>query len=239
MTFSMKNQTALVTGAGSGIGQAIAKALAAEGARVCLTGRNAKKLTDTATLCGSGAVCRAADLADEASIQKLAEFVRETVGRLDILVHSAGAFHMCKIESTATLDFDRLFHVNVRAPFIITRELLPLLRESKGQIVFINSSAALHAAPYWGLYAASKSALKSLANSLRIEVNPDDVRIVSIFPGRTASPMQAQIHSLEGKPYNPDRLIQPADIAAMVISALRLPRTAEVTDVMVRPMLKG
>ena len=239
MTFSMKNQTALVTGAGSGIGQAIAKALAAGGARVCLTGRNAKKLTETATLCDSGAVCRSADLADEASIQKLVEFVRETVARLDILVHSAGTFHMFKIEGTATVDFDRLFHVNVRAPFILTRELLPLLRESNGQIVFINSSAALQTAPYWGLYAASKTALQSLANSLRSEVNPDDVRIVSIFPGRTASPMQAQIHSLEGKPYNPDRLIQPADIAAMVISALQLPRTAEVTDVMVRPMLKG
>jgi NADP-dependent 3-hydroxy acid dehydrogenase YdfG len=77
-----------------------------------------------------------------------------------------------------------------------------------------------------------------LANCLRIEVNPNDVRIVSIFPGRTASPMQAQVHSLEGKPYHPDRLIQPADIAAMVISALRLPRAAEVTDVLVQPMLR-
>ncbi len=78
-----------------------------------------------------------------------------------------------------------------------------------------------------------------MANNLRIEVNPNDVRIVSIFPGRTASPMQAQVHSLEGKPYHPDRLIQPADISAMVISALQLPRTAEITDVFVQPMLKG
>jgi NADP-dependent 3-hydroxy acid dehydrogenase YdfG len=78
-----------------------------------------------------------------------------------------------------------------------------------------------------------------LTKSLRTEVNPDDVLIVRSFPGRTASPMQAQVHSLEGKPYHPDRLIQPADIAAIVISALRLPRTAEITDVLVLPMLKG
>ncbi len=121
-----------MTGASSGIGRAIAK-VAADGVRVCLTGRNATKLTETATLCGSGAIRRAADLADEASIKKLAEFVRETVGRLDILVHSAGTYHECSIEDTATADFDRLFHINLRAPFIITRELLPLLRDPKAR----------------------------------------------------------------------------------------------------------
>jgi len=224
-----------VTGASSGIGRAIAEALAADGVQVCLTGRNTKRLTDAATRCGAGAIWHAADLADEASTQNLVEFVRETVGRLDILVHSAGIFHMSKSEDAATVDFDQLFHVNTRAPFILTRELLPLLRGSKGQIVFINSSAALHAGPYTGLYAASKSALKSLADSLRIEVNPDEVRVISIFPGRTATPMQAQIHALEGRPYYPDQLIQPADIAAMIIGILRLPRTAQVRDLVLAP----
>ncbi len=89
-----------------------------------------------------------------------------------------------------------------------------------------------------GQYAATKHALRAMTDSLRDEVNPDGVRVLSVFLGRTASPMQAAIHQVEGRAYDPDRLVQPQDVAAMVISALSLPRTAEVTDISIRPMQK-
>jgi NADP-dependent 3-hydroxy acid dehydrogenase YdfG len=80
--------------------------------------------------------------------------------------------------------------------------------------------------------------LKAIADSLRAEVNADGVRVVSLYPGRTATPQQQEIHELENKPYHPERLLQPQDIARAVVDALSLPRTAEVTDINIRAMQK-
>jgi NADP-dependent 3-hydroxy acid dehydrogenase YdfG len=113
-----------------------------------------------------------------------------------------------------------------------------MLKSSRGQIVFINSSVGLVARANVGQYAATKHALKAVADSLREEVNTDGVRILSVFPGRTATPMQTAVHEMEGRPYQPEHFIQPEDIADVVINALVLPRTAEVTDINIRPLIK-
>lgn len=113
------------------------------------------------------------------------------------------------------------------------------MRSCKGQIVFINSSAGLNARADVGQYAATKHALKAIADSLREEVNADGVRVLSMFLGRTATPMQDAVHKMEGKEYHPECLIQPEDVAAVVVNALSLPRTAEVTDIHIRPMNKS
>jgi NADP-dependent 3-hydroxy acid dehydrogenase YdfG len=88
-------------------------------------------------------------------------------------------------------------------------------------------------------YAATKHALKAVADSLRAEVNSQGIRVLSVYPGRTATPTQESLHALEGKPYRPTRLLQPEDVAAVVMNALCLPRTAEVTDIHIRPMMKS
>jgi len=126
----------------------------------------------------------------------------------------------------------------VRGPYLLTQCLLPLLRRRPGQVVFINSSAGLTARANVGQYAATKHALKAVADSLRDEVNRDGVRVLSVFPGRTATPTQEALHRLEGRPYRPERLLQPADVAAVVVHALGLPRTAEVTEIKIRPLVK-
>ena len=113
-----------------------------------------------------------------------------------------------------------------------------MLRKRRGQVVFINSTAGLNASAGVGLYSATKHALKALADSLRAEVNSDGVRVLSVYPGRTAIPMQAAIIASEGRAYLPEKLLQPDDVAATVVSALMLPRTAEVTDVKIRPLTK-
>jgi NADP-dependent 3-hydroxy acid dehydrogenase YdfG len=87
-------------------------------------------------------------------------------------------------------------------------------------------------------YAATKHALKAIADSLRAEVNTYGVRVLSIYPGRTATPMQAAVYKMEGKTYEPEKLMQPKDVAEVVMDALSLPRTAEVTDIHIRPMNK-
>jgi short-subunit dehydrogenase len=115
---------------------------------------------------------------------------------------------------------------------------LPLLKMQKGQIVFINSSVGLVSKANLSQYAATKHALRAFADSLREEVNEMGIRVLSVFPGRTATPMQEMIFNWEGKDYPPTRLLQPQDVAAVVIHALSLPRTAEVTDISIRPMAK-
>jgi NADP-dependent 3-hydroxy acid dehydrogenase YdfG len=234
---------AVVTGAGSGIGQAIAVALAAQGATLCLVGRTPATLE--ATACGVKPTkvttrCYPTDITHDDAVQGLAEQLHREWDAIDILVHSAGAFVMGKLETTPATELDLQYRTNVRGPYLLTQALLPLLRRRQGQVVFINSSVGLAARGQLGSYAATKHALRALADSFRDEVNPEGVRVLSVYLGRTASPMQALMHAMEGKSYYyPEYLLQPSDVAAVVLNALCLPRTAEVTDISIRPMRKS
>ncbi len=229
---------ALVIGAGGGIGAAVAVALAAEGVRVRLCGRREMTLSETARRIPMDRLAGTlvADLAKEGVAEAIASAVG---GRLDLLVHAAGIFSAGSAADLRPEECAALFRVNALAPADVTRALLPALRVARGQVVFVNSSAALHPSPTWSVYAASKAALKVLADGIRGVVNAEGVRVISVYPGRTASPMQAAIHQMEGRPYDPSRLLQPEDIAAMIVSALALPRTAEATDLQIRPMQKS
>jgi short-subunit dehydrogenase len=232
---------ALVTGASSGIGLALACALGARGVRVLLTGRDAARLEEAATQVrarGGTALVSSADLARDPDLRELASWVEREAGRLDLLVHSAGSIHLGSIDSVGWEDLDADYRVNVRAPFLLTKALLSLLRAAGGQLVFVNSTAGLSAGPDNALYAATKHALRSLAGSIRDQVNRSGVRVLSVFPGRTATPMQEAVVRFEGRSYRPEELLQPEDVAEMVVAALMLPRTAEVVDVMMRPMTK-
>jgi NADP-dependent 3-hydroxy acid dehydrogenase YdfG len=236
-------QIALVTGASSGIGRAIALALAAQGATVALVGRNAEALSAVAAeiMAKRGQVlCISADLEREADINAIQARLEHEKEKLTIVVHSAGAHVPARWLNSDVETLDYQYRVNVRAPYLLTRLLLPVLIAQQGQVVFVNSSAVQSAAPAGiGQYAATKHALKALADSLRAEVNADGVRVVSVFPGRTAGPMQESLFQQEGREYRPERLLQPEDIASAVMNALLLPRTAEVTDLFIRPFVKA
>ena len=221
---------ALITGASGGIGSAIARALAEEGVRLFLVGRNLEKLTVPGE-------AFQADLTDDAQLRATAAKVREVFGGVDLLIHSIGLFRAGPIATSPIEDLDAQYRVNLRVPYLLTQELLPSLIERKGQVVFINSSAGFHPAKgSWGAYSATKHALRALADSLRDEVNRKGVRVLTVFPGRTATPMQEEVHRFEDRPYDPSRFLQPADVAASVVQALSLPRTAELTDLHIRPM---
>jgi NADP-dependent 3-hydroxy acid dehydrogenase YdfG len=155
-------------------------------------------------------------------------------GRVDILVLSSGIYERSREPAV----FARQIAANLVGPYTLLQQLLPLLIEAKGQVVFINSTQGLRAAAEVGQFAATQHAMKAVADSLRDEVNASGVRVMSLFLGRTATERQRAIFAAEGRPYPPQRLIQPSDIAELVLSLLRLPRTAEVTDIIVRPMQK-
>ncbi|MDX8434207.1 MULTISPECIES: SDR family NAD(P)-dependent oxidoreductase [Mesorhizobium] len=242
--FSKKlyQQCALVAGASGGIGRCISLALAMAGARLCLVGRDESRLNCTADLCrpfGQQVNIRICDLTDETAIKQLCRCIDRAFGRLDILVHCAGIISHGKLEEAAAKQIDLQYAANVRGPLVLTQKALPLLRRPRGQIVFINSSAGLTCAAGRGHFAATQHALKSIADTLRQEVNGDDVRVLSVFPGRTATTRTENLCVNEGRAFEPDLLLQPEDVAAIVIDSLTLPWTAEVTEISIRPMKKS
>jgi short-subunit dehydrogenase len=232
-----RRSAALVTGASRGIGLAVARELGRLSDEVVLVARSTDALTTVASdLRQRGVQVQVAptDLADDAQIRGLARFVEDTVGHLDILVHAAGIYEKGLLGDSGG---DDPMLVNYRGAAQLTICLLPLLEVSRGQIVFINSTQGLSASRNIGAYAASKFALRAFADSLRAEVNERGIRVLNVFAGSTATAMQERIHEGNGRPYRPDRLIQSADVAVLIASCLRLPRTAEVTELTVRPML--
>lgn len=233
---------AVITGASSAIGAAIATAIASVGAKVCLVGRDAARLEAVATEVRAVAravlVCEG-DLTLESAVKKLVRRLTREFGAIDVLVHCAGAYTTGKIESSCVKELDALYKANVRLPFMLTQSLLPLLRKRPGQIVFINSSQGLQARATTSLYASTQHALKALADGLRQEINAEGIRVLSVYPGRTATARMKALYLTEGREYQPELLLQAADIAQMVVASLQLPRTAEVTDLQIRPLVKS
>ena len=226
-----QNKRALVTGASSGIGQAIALALAAEGAQIHAVARNWPEPPADWQL-------HNADFTIEADVKRLAAEVSASKAPLDLMIHCAGVLEIGAVAEFSLAQLDKMYQVNVRAPFLLTQLLLPDLTKSSGQIVFMNSSAAIAPNAALAGYSSTKSALKLVADCLRLEVNASGVRVMSVYPGKTASAMQQRAHELAGKTYDAANLMQPEDVAQMVISALALPKTAEMTDLHIRPMKK-
>lgn len=236
----LQEKAALITGASSGIGAAIAAALAREGARLLLSGRSAEKLdqvAERARAFSPGVETFAADLAEDEAVRALATRSQAAFGGVDILIHSIGLFAAGLFESSPVEDLDRQYRVNTRVPYLLTQALLPSLISRQGQVLFVNSSTGFHLPRAgWVGYAASKHALRALADGLRDEVNRKGVRVITVYPGRTATPMQEEVHRYEGRPYDAERFLQPENVAAAAVNALSLPRTAEVTDLHIRPM---
>ena len=233
----LAGKVAVVTGASSGVGQAVASTLAERGSTLCLAGRHRYALEQVAAAAprASSVHLFDADFGDEHAVRNLAHQIELRVGRADILIHCAGAYGRGPLRDAPVEQLDLLYRVNVRAPYLLTQLMLPLLIASRGQIVFVNSTQGLEAAATVGQYAAMKHALKAIADSLRQELNPEGVRVLTVFPGRT--PLPTMEDKAEHQEFDPELLLQPSDIAAVIVNALTVPRTAEVTNISIRPFI--
>lgn len=238
----LSNQIAVVTGASGGIGGAIAAAFARQRATLCLLGRNINKLEACAEILRASSPrvdTRPCDLTEDNQIETVQSYITKQYGRIDILVHCGGDIDHGKVADVPLSVLDHLYETNVRGPMMLTQMLLPFLKNPRGQIVFINSSAGLAARPNTGYFSATQHAFKALADSLRDELNADGIRVLSVYPGRTATPRIQALHAKEGRTYQPELLLQPEDIASVVLNAITLPWTAEVMDIRLRPMQKS
>lgn len=237
-----RDSTAVITGASGGIGAAIAAALSRHGVNLHLVGRNLpgleQRASELAAAYGNDVSVHKVDLSRVEDLPaSLSPLQNETI---DILIHCAGQILISRVADTTLAAQDQIFDINFRAPAELSRQLLGQLRRSGGAIVFVNSSTSQQPGkPELSAYSASKLALKAFSESLRSEENSNGVRVINVYPGRTASAMQEFIAESEQKLYDGDQLLQCEDVARAVLYALDQSDTAEVTDIMIRPFKKS
>ncbi|MBV2353399.1 SDR family oxidoreductase [Streptomyces sp. J2-1] len=223
----------MITGAGSGIGAAVARRLHARGDDLVLHARDAGRAKELAAEF-PGARTLVGDLADPERLSWALS--HQTVpDRIDSLLHIAGVVDLGEVGELSAKSWRHQIAVNLLAPAELTRLLLPSLRAARGHVLFANSGAGLTAHANWSAYSASKHGLKALADSLRLEEHGNGVRVTSVYPGRTASRMQAQIHQQEGREYDPAAWMSAESVATTILTSLDLPRDAEIHDLSVRP----
>lgn len=222
---TLNNQTALVTGAGSGIGQDIAVKLAQMGANVVITGRKEAPLKETAALHGNISYI-VADAGKTEDVSRILAEIKQKFNRLDIIVNNAGMAPVTPIADQTLAEFDAVFNINVRAVVDLTTQALPLLKESKGSIVNIGSAVANQPLPNMSVYSASKAALKTLTFVWAKELAKDGIRVNNIAVGPIETPIydktelsaeEAQAHKDRVTSLVPlGRFGQPKDISAIV-----------------------
>ena len=213
----LEGKVAIVTGASRGIGRAISVALALETATIVLAARSIQQLQITAeqvTKAGGEARIVHVELTEEQSIRNLIQVTGEKLGRLDILVNNAGVTHSAELEQTSTEDWQRCISINARAPFILCREALPLLKKSKAaHIINISSVVGVKGYPLQSAYTASKHALRGMTISLAEELRGSNIRVHLLCPGGVDTDMVDSVRPDIAK----DELIQPEEIAELVL----------------------
>ena len=224
--------THVITGAGSGIGAAFAGALQERGDRLVLLARTPQRAAELAERY-PGAETIVVDLADPDAVDRVAGLPDE----VDSLWHVAGVVELAPVAELSAAELREQLDVNLVAPALLTRACLPALRRARGLVVFVNSAAGLSAGPSWAAYAASKFGLRALADALRAEEMEHGVRVTTVFPSRTATPMQEKVHEQEGRTYDASRWIRPETVVSTMLHVLDLPPDATIPEVTVRPLV--
>jgi 3-oxoacyl-[acyl-carrier protein] reductase len=229
-------QVALVTGATEGIGRAIAFALGKDGYRVGVCARTPSRLRtllDELAAAGITAAGHPADVGIEADVQVAVAAITKALGPVDVLVNNAGTAVLKPFAELTLDDWDTTIATNVRSLFLVTREVLPGMRQRKrGAVVNIASLAGRNGFAGGSVYTASKHAVLGFARSLMLEVRQENIRVITICPGSVDTPLIRNQSVLSPKL---DRILRPEDIADTVLSALRLPERALVSEIDIRP----
>jgi 3-oxoacyl-[acyl-carrier protein] reductase len=228
---ALNGKTALVTGAGQGIGRAVALALAQEGVRVGLLARSEAPLRELAreieALGGQAAVVTA-DVADRAAVEAAVAQVQQQLGPIDILINNAGTAAFGKFLELEPEAWENIIQVNVLGTYYATRAALPsMIERQTGDIVNISSTAGQRGAAVTSAYSASKAAVLALSESLMQEVRKHNIRVTALTPSTVATPLAAELKLTDG---NPDKVMQPEDLAELIVAHLKLNRRVFVKE---------
>jgi len=228
---NISGKNALITGAGRGIGKAIAIALAKEGVHVGLLARTQQDLDTLAAELEPFHVKVAtatANVGDIESVNQAVATIQSELGTTDILINNAGIGRFAKFLEMETESWEEVIQVNLLGPYYVTRAVIPqMIEKQSGDIVNISSSSALSPAAITSAYSASKAGLIAMSTSLMQEMRKHNIRVTSLTPSTTATDMAIELQLTDG---NPDKVMQPEDIAELIVSQLKLSRRVFVKD---------
>ncbi|MCK6207825.1 3-ketoacyl-ACP reductase [Bacillus infantis] len=220
---SLKGKTALITGAGRGIGRAAAIAFAKEGISVGLLGRtlsNLEKAADELKEFDVKVSIAAADVQDSESVNKAVEKITSELGQIDILINNAGIAKFGGFLELSPQEWEDIIQVNLMGVYHVTRAVLPGMIERKsGDIINISSSAGQKGAPVTSAYSASKFAVLGLTESLMLEVRKHNIRVSALTPSTVATDLAIETNLTDG---NPEKVMQPEDLAEYMVAQLKL-----------------
>lgn len=228
---SIKGKVALVTGAGKGIGRAVALALANEGVHVGLIARTESDLQSLAKDIEAKGVTSAiatADVSDIKSVNKAVSAIQQTLGNIDILINNAGIAKFGKFLDLETDEWEAQIKVNLFGVYYVTRAVIPQMIERKtGDIINISSTAGLKGAATTSAYSASKFALLGLTDSLMQEMRKHNIRVTALTPSTVLTDLAKSSNLINN---NEERVMHPEDLAELIISQLKLNRRVFVKD---------
>lgn len=228
---SLKGKTALITGAGKGIGKALAIALAKEGVNVGLLARTTADLEELASQLQEFDIKTAiatADVADMEAVNAAIKKLQTELGFIDILVNNAGVAYFGGFLDLEPAKFEQTIQVNLLGVYYVTRAVLPAMIEHKtGDIINISSTAGQRGAAVTSAYSASKFGLIGLSDSLMQEVRKHNIRVSTLTPSTVATELAIGLNLTDG---NPDKVMQPEDLAEFIVSNLKLNRRVFVKD---------
>ncbi|MFJ7650216.1 3-ketoacyl-ACP reductase [Lysinibacillus sp. NPDC097279] len=220
---TISGKTALITGAGRGIGRATAIAFAKEGINVGLVGRTLENLQQVANQLKAYDVKVAIATADVANLQSITtavESVRAELGPIDILVNNAGISKFGKFLELSPEDWTNIVDVNVKGVYYTTRAVLPeMIERESGDIINISSTAGQKGAPITSAYSASKAAVIGMSESLMLEVRKHNIRVATLTPSTVATDMAVELQLTDG---NPEKVMQAEDLADLMVAQLKL-----------------
>lgn len=222
---SLKGKIALVTGAGKGIGRAIAVALANEGVHLGLLARTAKDLEDLAAeITGKGVNCSVAvaDVSNMQEVNSAVEKINKELGQVDILINNAGIASFGKFLELQPAEWENIIRVNLLGVYFVTRAVLPQMIERKtGDIINISSTAGQRGAALTSAYSASKFGVIGLTESLMQEVRKHNIRVTALTPSTVVTELAQSQNLITG---DPEKVMHPDDLAELILAQLKLNR---------------
>ena len=220
---TISGKTALITGAGRGIGRATAIAFAKEGINVGLVGRtleNLQKVAEELKAYDVKVAMATADVANNESITAAVESIRAELGAIDILVNNAGISKFGKFLELTPEEWTNIVDVNLKGVYYTTRAVLPeMIERQTGDIINISSTAGQKGAPITSAYSASKAAVIGMSESLMLEVRKHNIRVVTLTPSTVATDMAVELQLTDG---NPEKVMQAEDLAELMVAQLKL-----------------